>query len=179
MLACFISLEDLIVSRELRAALAASICLVVFRPSLTASASESKTPARPAIKLTEREQRLVNAVNEYREERGLEPLKVDPILMQEARKSAPHFSHRINGRWCWHRCNARGFQGWATDDLANGYPTPEDAVQGWATSDGHARQMRGYFKMNGRWQNYDFDKIGVGVAGRKYIAIFGRQNIRL
>jgi hypothetical protein len=52
-------------------------------------------------------------------------------------------------------------------------------VQGWATSDGHARQMRGYFKMNGRWQNYDFDRIGVGISGRKYIAIFGRQGIRL
>jgi hypothetical protein len=38
--------------------------------------------------------------------------------------------------------------------------------------------MRGYFKMNGRWQNYNFDRIGVGVSGRKYIAIFGRQSNR-
>ena len=121
--------------------------------------------ARPAIQLTEKEQRLVAAVNEYREQRGLAPLTVDPILMQEARSAAPHFSHCINGKWCWHRCRARGFQGWATDDLANGHPTPEDAVQGWATSDGHARQMRGYFKMNGRWQNYQFDRIGVGISG--------------
>jgi uncharacterized protein YkwD len=135
-------------------------------------------PAVPAVQLSEQEHRLVNAVNEYRERRGLAPLKVDPILMREARHAAPHFSHVINGKWCWHRCKARGFRGWATDDIANGYPTPEAAVQGWATSDGHARQMRGYFKMNGRWVNYDFDHIGVGISGRKYIAIFGRHGIR-
>jgi len=155
-------------------------------------AAEKKTPAKvkvapaiekigakPAVQLSEKEQRLVNAVNEYREDRGLKPLKVDPILMSEARHAAPHFSHTINGKWCWHRCKQRGFQGWATDDIANGYPTPEDAVQGWSTSDGHARQMRGYFRMNGRWENYKFDRIGVGISGRKYIAIFGRQGIRM
>lgn len=142
------------------------------------AAADKKVKATPAVRLTENEQRLVNAVNEYREKKGLEPLEVDPILMSEARKAAPHFSHTINGKWCWHRCRQRGFRGWATDDIANGYPTPEDAVQGWATSDGHARQMRGYFKMNGRWENYQFDRIGVGVSGRKYIAIFGNENVR-
>jgi uncharacterized protein YkwD len=165
--------------KRLSAAAAVLVLATAVRSSLAASAPAKKSQAQPAIKLTEREHRLVNAVNEYREKRGLAPLQVDPILMQEARQAAPHFSHCINGKWCWHRCKQRGFRGWATDDLANGYPTPEDAVQGWATSDGHARQMRGYFKMNGRWQNYNFDKIGVGVSGRKYIAIFGRQNIRL
>jgi len=166
-----------VMSKLLRAALAVLISVLIVRSSL-ASAPQKKTPAKPAVQLSEKEQRLVTAVNEYREKKGLEPLKVDPVLMREARCAAPHFSHCINGKWCWHRCRQRGFRGWATDDIANGYPTPEDAVQGWATSDGHARQMRGYFKMNGRWENYKFDRIGVGVSGRKYIAIFGRQNIR-
>jgi uncharacterized protein YkwD len=113
-----------------------------------ATSSRVKTvPAVPAVQLTEKEHRLVNAVNEYRERRGLPPLKVDPILMREARHAAPHYSHVINGKWCWHRCKARGFRGW-------------------------------YFKMNGRWVNYDFDHIGVGISGRKYIAIFGRHGIR-
>jgi hypothetical protein len=53
-----------------------------------------------------------------------------------------------------------------------------DAVEGWSTSDGHVRKTRGYFKMNCGWQNYNFDRIGVGVSVRKYIAIFGRKNIR-
>lgn len=166
-------------SRFLLAAPVVAICVSGLCPSSAAPALEKTTQAKPAVKLSEKEQRLVNAVNDYRQKRGLQPLTVDPILMQEARQSAPQFSHCINGKWCWHRCRQRGFRGWATDDLANGYSTPEDAVQGWATSDGHARQMRGYFKMNGRWENYHFDRIGVGISGRKYIAIFGRQNQRL
>ncbi len=163
-------------SRLLSAALAVLIVVVVVRPSLAALRPNKKACAAPAVRLTEKEQRLVNAVNEYREEKGLDALKVDPILMCEARQAAPCFSHVINGKWCWHRCRQRGFRGWATDDIANGHPTPEDAVEGWAASDGHARQMRGYFKMNGRWCNYKFDRIGVGVYGRKYIAIFGRRS---
>src|SRR5262245_23618926 len=100
-------------SKMVRAALAVSICVVMIRSSQASPATQKRTQAKPAVKLSENEERLVNAVNEYREERGLKPLKVDPILMQEARCAAPHFSHCINGRWCWHRCKQRGFQGWA------------------------------------------------------------------
>ena len=153
------------------AVLAASLLFFAGVGSLAHARRNDESP-----KLSQAEHRLVKAVNAYREKKGLAPLSVDPILMREARSSAPHFSHQIGGRWCWHRCRARGFRGWATDDLANGYPSPEDAVRGWATSDGHAMQMKGYFKMNGRWQNYKFNRIGVGVSGRKYIAIFGRDN---
>jgi uncharacterized protein YkwD len=163
-------------SKFMAAAAAVSFCFaVVVQPVKASSQAAKPVRAKPAVRLTEKEQRLIDAVNEYREKYDLEPLDVDPILMCEARKSAPHFSHVIGGRWCWHRCRHRGFRGWATDDIACGYSTPEDAVEGWSTSDGHARQMRGYFKMNGRWCNYKFDRIGVGICGRKYIAIFGRE----
>ena len=121
----------------------------------------------------------MKAVNAYREKKGLEPLTVDPILMKVGRHAAPYFSHCINGKWCWTRAHEAGFAGWATDDIANGYESPEDAVEGWATSDGHARQMRGYFKMNGQWCNYKFNRIGVGISGRKYIAVFGRSDEKL
>jgi uncharacterized protein YkwD len=158
------------------AAMAVLFVIVILSPCASASTTRETTKAKPAVRLTEKEQRLVKAVNAYRAKHDLEPLEVDPILMCEARRAAPHFSHCIGGKWCWHRCHQRGFRGWATDDIANGYSTPEDAVQGWATSDGHARQMRGYFKMNGRWQNYEFNRIGVGISGRKYIAIFGNDS---
>ena len=137
---------------------------------------EKKTPAKHAVQLSQGEERLVNAVNEYRAKKGLEPLTVDPALMQVGRKSAPYFSHNINGKWCWTRAHEAGFAGWATDDIANGYESPEEAVQGWATSDGHAHQMRGHFKMNGQWRDYKMNRIGVGISGRKYIAIFGRSD---
>jgi hypothetical protein len=39
--------------------------------------------------------------------------------------------------------------------------------------------MRGDFKMNGQWRNYKFNRIGVGISGRKYIAVFGRSEGKL
>ena len=142
----------------------------------TTKPAEEKTPAKHAVQLSSGEERLVNAVNEYRAKKGLEPLTVDPALMKVGRKSAPYFSHTVNGKWCWTRAHEAGFAGWATDDIANGYESPEEAVQGWATSDGHAHQMRGHFKMNGQWRDYKMNRIGVGISGRKYIAIFGRSD---
>jgi uncharacterized protein YkwD len=139
--------------------------------------SYSAQPAKDSeVELSRLEHRLVKAVNAHRAKHRLAPLAVDPILMRVARRSAPHYSHVIDGKWCWHRTRQAGFRGWATDDIANGCLTPEEAVEGWASSHGHAMQMRGYFNMNGRWQNYRFNRIGVGISGRKYIAIFGRAD---
>jgi uncharacterized protein YkwD len=152
-------------------AIAAALLLsaIIEQPSYAAQPVEENE-----VELNQFEYRLVKAVNAHRAKHRLAPLSVDPVLMRVARRSAPHYSHVIDGKWCWHRTRQAGFRGWATDDIANGYLTPEDAVEGWATSHGHAMQMRGYFKMNGRWQNYRFNRIGVGISGRKYIAIFGR-----
>jgi uncharacterized protein YkwD len=144
---------------------------IIQHPSYCAQRADEK-----GIKLNQLEQRLVKAINSHRAKHRLAPLAVDPILTRVARRSAPHYSHFIDGKWCWHRTRQAGFPGWATDDIANGYLTPEEAVEGWATSHGHEMQMRGYFKMNGRWQNYRFNRIGVGISGRKYIAIFGRSD---
>jgi uncharacterized protein YkwD len=179
--------REFMMARVFSAASAAAVLLALVSFSQVRAGSERRnddapekpdrrTKARPAVRLSAKEERLVDAVNAYREKKGLEPLTVDPILMKVGRHAAPHYNHCINGKWCWHRANEAGFRGWATDDIANGYESPEDAVQGWATSDGHARQMRGYFKMNGRWCNYKFNRIGVGISGRKYIAVFGRSD---
>lgn len=159
------------------AASAAVLMLTATQTLFAESRSDDDTPrrtkARPSVRLTEKEERLVDAVNEYRDKHGLGPLTADPALMKVARCAAPYYSHCIEGKWCWTRAEEAGFRGWASDDIANGYASPEDAVQGWATSDGHARQMRGYFNMNGCWCNYRFNRIGVGICGRKYIAVFG------
>jgi uncharacterized protein YkwD len=146
------------------------------KDNTSSSSTQKRTKAKSAVQLTSKEQRLVKAVNAYRKKYDLEPLKIDPKLMKVARDAAPHFSHCINGTWCWDRAHKAGFTGWASDDLANGYESPEDAVDGWATSDGHAHQMRGDFKMNGKWRNYKFNRIGVGICGRKYCAVFGRYD---
>jgi len=144
--------------------------------TLAAQTEAAQRRHRHTITLSRGEHRLVNAVNAYRARHGLPALSVDPTLMCVARRAAPHFNHVVDGKWCWHRARQAGFKGWASDNIANGYPSPEDAVEGWATSHGHAMQMRGRFNMNGRWCDYRFNRIGVGICGRKYIAVFGREN---
>ena len=55
--------------------------------------TDDRTPAKPAVRLSENEERLVKAVNAYRAKKGLEPLTVDPILMKVGRNAAPYFNH--------------------------------------------------------------------------------------
>jgi uncharacterized protein YkwD len=178
-------------AKVLSAASAVAVLLTLAHPSQIVWAKSDRSestvvekndthaPAKPAVRLSENEERLVKAVNDYRRKKGLEPLTVDPALMKVGRNAAPYFSHQINGKWCWTRAHEAGFPGWASDDIANGYESPEDAVDGWASSDGHAHQMRGHFNMNGQWRDYKFNRIGVGISGRKYIAVFGRSDEKL
>jgi uncharacterized protein YkwD len=138
------------------------------------------------------EQRLIAAVNRYRARYKLAPLKADATLMRVARERVPYvdanksagrrgYNHHACGLWCREHTRNSGFSGPATDNLAMGYETPEGAVDGWASEDhdrdpaGHNYQMRGQAKINGRWVNEGYNRIGVAMRGRNYIAIFGRQ----
>ncbi len=132
-------------------------------------------PSFNQVLLTQSEQRLVRAVNAYRQDRGLQPLQVSPVLMETARgrtNSTVRTAHRVNGQWPWDAAKSHGYRGYATENLAWGYPTPEAAVGqplgprgGWQTSPGHAKAMRGNFK-----------EIGVGVRGTTYVAMFGNPS---
>lgn len=130
------------------------------------------------------ETRLVHAINNYRVARGYPILVVDTTLMRVARERVSVFNHK-HPRYGWVREHARraGFKGFATDNLAQGYATPEEAVgdakSGWGDERrghtvGHDMQLKGYAKLNGRWLNYHFDRVGVACCGRNYIAVFGR-----
>jgi Cysteine-rich secretory protein family len=126
-------------------------------------------------------ERMVAAINRYRENYGLPPLCEDPILMQVARERAPYYTHHALGQWSWEHCHRAGFVGPASDNLCQGATTPEEAVlDGWGGEDrdrnpaGHNYQMRGLMSINGRWVDQRFDSVGVAVVGKNYIAIFGR-----
>jgi uncharacterized protein YkwD len=129
------------------------------------------------LKLSRDETRMIEAINSYRAEYKLPPLTADPTLMKIARCRAPYYTHCHQGRWIWDECKRFGFDGFATDNLAQGQSTPKEAVDCWAASTvGHAKQMRGLFNMNKRWVDYRFDKVGVARCGRNWIAIFGKRN---
>lgn len=128
-------------------------------------------------------ERMIAAINRYRESFGLPALREDPVLMQVAQARAPYYDHHALGQWSWEHCHRSGFVGPASDNLCQGAATPEEAVlDGWGGEDreknpaGHNYQMRGYMNINGRWVDQRFDSVGVAVAGRNFIAIFGRRD---
>lgn len=124
------------------------------------------------------EQRMVNEINEYRARYNLPPLRPDPFLCNVAQTRVAYFHHKHpRYGWVWEHAHKRGYPGHkhCTDNLCQGDISPEDAVDGWATSSvGHNMQMRGYRKINGKWHNFHPTKVGVAVKGRNYIAIFGQ-----
>lgn len=185
----------------IRALTAVAVCasILTTAPQLSASQTSSEvgeqkpaasTDSPPRLRIGER--RLLAAVNRYRARFHLPPLKADPILMRVARQRVPFvtasraagehgFNHHAGGRWSREHVREEGFPGPATDNLAMGYETPEDAVEGWAVEDqdadpaGHNFQMRGKAKVNGRWVDEEYNRIGIGIVGRNYIAIFGKR----
>jgi uncharacterized protein YkwD len=142
--------------------------------------TEEELP-EPAI--TSHEAELVESINHYRACRGLWPLRVDPLLQRLARMRVSVFNHR-HPKYGWMHEHARreGFRGPCTDNLAQGYATPREAVgdgrSGWgdetSKSVGHDRQMKGQMKLNGVWRDQRFNRCGVAVHRRNYIAVFGR-----
>lgn len=164
---------------------------VIVHGADSSSTTSSRTVAASYVSTSE--QRLVDAVNGYRARYNLAPLEVDPTLMDVARQRVPFvdsrksaggsgYNHNACGQWSRDHARRAGFSGPATDNLAMGHESPEDAVRGWGDEDrdrnpaGHNLQMRGKAKINGRWVDERYDRIGVAIRGRNYIAIFGRAN---
>jgi uncharacterized protein YkwD len=134
--------------------------------------------AEPA--LSKCEQRMVDAINEYRARYELPPLAVDPILMCVARQRVGCFSHNHpRYGWPWQHAKRCGFAGPATDNLCRSHASPiapEEAVDGWAQSHvGHAEQMRGLMKINDEWVDQKFNRLGVAQRGCDSVAVFGRK----
>ena len=85
------------------------------------------------------DQTVLDLVNQYRAQNGFSPLKLSQKLDQAADKYASRmatgdfFSHNDpNGSTAFTRINAEGYN-WtaAGENIAAGYSTPEQVVQGW------------------------------------------------
>lgn len=149
-------------------------------PAAPAGPEEKAVKKSASVDLSTDESRMVTAINEYRANYKLPPLTIDPLLERLARKRVRIFSHQAFGMWSWEHAHREGFPGpvlntTVTDNLSKGVSATE-SVSGWAqTTDGHADQMRGKAKMNGRWENCHFNLCGVAHQGANSIAIFGRR----
>lgn len=123
------------------------------------------------------EQKIVDEINVFRKQHGKSALAVDARLLKLARARVNIYSHTAHGKWVWQEAPLFGFNGRCTDNLAQGHPSAESAVEDWGKkpSVGHREQMLGFMKINGKFRDMGWNRIGVAHSGRNWIAIFGRQ----
>lgn len=132
------------------------ICVIVLLTHSTVFAATHEF--RQAVDMRAKEEAVVRAVNAYRVQHGLKPLKMMPFIASEARghsqamarKSVP-FGHQnfmtrirhING-------NLKQSRGGA-ENVAWFPPSknPEEVVKLWLTSRGHRHNIEGSFDLTG------------------------------
>jgi uncharacterized protein YkwD len=122
--------------------------------TLSAPVQETPNPTHPFV------QRVLDLTNNFRRQAGLQPLRLNQQLNTAAQN---HSEHMANGDFFGHiapdgstmsdRTTAAGYHHWKiSENLAGGYVTPEDAVNGWMNSPGHRANI-----LDGSLQ-----EIGVG-----------------
>lgn len=102
---------------------------------------------------------VLDLVNKERKANGLEPLKLDENLCAAAQKRAKElsskFSHtRPDGTQCFTVLDEFDISSYNTagENIAYGYVSPEDVMDGWMNSPGHRANIL----------NSDFTTLGVG-----------------
>lgn len=138
-------------------------------PASAASEPEPVKPDDGTAPHADAERDVVELTNTERRKHGCHALEVDDRLVHAARRhSADMATHGFldhtgsDGSSPADRADAAGYGRWGGENVAMGYPTPEDVMAGWLDSPGHRANIR----------NCDFRAIGVGVAatedGRLY-----------
>ncbi|WP_157987479.1 CAP domain-containing protein [Jiangella endophytica] len=111
--------------------------------------------------MSEREQEVVELTNEVRADEGCGPLRADDRLYEAAAEHSQdmaerdYFDHETpEGVGPGERAERAGYDSWGGENIAWGYQSAEDVVEGWMDSPGHRANIL----------NCDFEAIGVGAA---------------
>lgn len=102
---------------------------------------------------------VLEIVNQERAAVGLNALSMDSVMCQaaniRAEETTRSFSHtRPDGRRCFTALDDVGYRyGYAGENIAYGYSTPESVMYAWMHSEGHKANIL----------NSNYNKLGVGV----------------
>lgn len=139
---------------------------------------EKKDAKKPELKLTADEEAIIELTNAERKkaETPLHPLKVNPQLMEAARKHAENMAaqdkldHKLDEKEPVDRTKAAGYKSkFVGENIAWNQKSPKDAVQAWMDSEGHRENI-----LEPR-----YTEIGVAVAKNKkgeqyWVQVFGK-----
>lgn len=151
------------------ASLAAAALLAVGLTAAPVSAAETAPAAQQQVETSAAtfEDRILELLNDDREDKGLRPLErhdgLDDVAQAWSDRQADE------GRMYHNLDFFDQYPGSPTlggENVAYGYPTPEEMYQGWYDSPGHYANMF----------NPDYTHIGIGVAYDDGGAPYGTQN---
>ena len=102
---------------------------------------------------------ILQLINQYRKSIGKSELKANDVIEQEAYKHSFNMAHGkvpfshdgFDGRY--KRVQKKLGVGSAAENVAYGYKTAQDVVNGWLTSPGHKKNIEG-----------DYFLTGIGIA---------------
>lgn len=156
------------------------VILTVLQPWTTVLAYTGCGGAVAAAQNPTYEAQVVELVNQRRAEQSLPPMKIVPQLTDAARYHATdmteenYFSHAsqdlVNGDYVqvcsWSvRIKSYYTNSWSIgENIAYGYRTPEQVMQGWMESPGHRDNILG-----------NYNEIGVGYVNNRWVQDFGTR----
>jgi uncharacterized protein YkwD len=104
---------------------------------------------------------VVELTNAERKKQGCNPVEPDDRLDEasvghsEDMADRDYFDHSTpEGVGPGERADDAGYDAWGAENIAMGYRTAEDVMEGWMNSEGHRRNIL----------NCDLADIGVGIA---------------
>lgn len=158
-------------------------CLFAFALVSGTQAQEKRADEKDVkgeeIKLTKDEEAIIALTNAERKkaEKELPPLKLNPKLMEAARKHAANMAaqekldHTLDEKTFADRAKTEGYKAMALgENIAWNAQTPKEAVEVWMNSEGHRENIL----------NSEYTEIGVAVVKSKkgeayWVQVFGKQ----
>ncbi|WP_017619355.1 CAP domain-containing protein [Nocardiopsis gilva] len=136
------------------------------------SASDAPSSSSPSGGSSAQTSQVVTLVNSERASAGCGPLRVDDRLTTASQKHSEDMAARDymahetpEGKSPQQRAQEAGYTAWSGENVAAGYSSAEDVMDGWMNSEGHRANIL----------NCDFKAIGVGEADGRWTQNFGRE----
>ncbi len=137
----------------------------------TTKSSSSSGTATKRTSFSDLEGEILFHVNKYRRSKGLSGLQMNPVITTEAEKHSSNmaskrsgFSHAGFSSRVKRISNQLGSVSRSAENVAFGYTSAKDVVNGWLHSPGHKKNIVGSFKLT-----------GIGVAKDRTGTLFFTQ----
>lgn len=130
------------------------------------------TPTQPTGDMTAEQEQFLKLINDLRAQHGLPPVTLNNLLNQtamnysQALDESGQFTHNLNGTSVGDRIKQGGYNmSTATENIAKGQGSVEEAFQSWVNSPGHLKNLL----------NPNITEIGLGMVNNVWTQVGAAQ----